>query len=142
MSEAARVQGILLAHGGMAEGMVDAVIQISGVEADALVPISNKGLAPPELLARVESVLEPGATIVFTDLQSGSCTFVARKLCQDHANVAVLTGANLPLLLDFVLHRDMPLSELVPRLLEKAHTGICCTPDELEDHARRAVSSR
>ena len=36
----------------------------------------------------------------------------------------MVCGVNLPILLDFVFHRDMPLDELVPRLLEKGRSGI------------------
>jgi mannose/fructose-specific phosphotransferase system component IIA len=36
----------------------------------------------------------------------------------------VISGVNLPLLLDFVLHRDLPLPELGPRLVEKGRNAI------------------
>jgi mannose/fructose-specific phosphotransferase system component IIA len=36
---------------------------------------------------------------------------------------------NLPILLDFVFHRDMPLDELVPRLVGKGRDGIRELPE-------------
>jgi mannose/fructose-specific phosphotransferase system component IIA len=42
--------------------------------------------------------------------------------------VAVVTGVNLPMLLEFVFHRDMPFDELLPRLEAKAREGIRVLP--------------
>jgi len=36
----------------------------------------------------------------------------------------VVCGMNLPMLLEFVFHRELPLSELVPRLLRKGKEGV------------------
>jgi hypothetical protein len=37
----------------------------------------------------------------------------------------VVFGVNLPMLLDFVFHRDLPLDELQHRLLARGRAGIC-----------------
>ena len=138
MSEA--VRGVLIGHGGMPEGMVDAVRHITGADADALVPISNRGKAPETLAAEVEAIVGGRPAILFTDLPSGSCGFVARRLTQTSAGIAVISAVNLPLLIDFVMNRELPLQELVPRLLQKGRAAIGCAPASLEDHERRAVS--
>lgn len=139
MSEAA-LRAVLLGHGDMAAGMVDAVRHITGCEPDVLVPITNRGRSPESLAAEVERVLgtEPG--VIFTDLQSGSCGFVARRLSQQETRLVVISGVNLPLLIDFVMSRSLPLEELVPRLLSRGRAAIGCAPAHLEDHERRAVS--
>jgi mannose/fructose-specific phosphotransferase system component IIA len=134
------VRGVLIGHGGMPEGMVDAVRHITGAAPDALVPISNRGKAPDTLAAEVEALVGDAPAILFTDLQSGSCGFVARRLTQKAANVVVISAVNLPLLIDFVMNRQLPLQELVPRLLQKGRAAIGCAPASLEDHERRAVS--
>ena len=134
------VRGVLIGHGGMPEGMVDAVRHITGAEPDALVPISNRGKAPETLAAEVEAVVGSAPAILFTDLQSGSCGFVARRLTQKSATIAVISAVNLPLLIDFVMNRQLPMAELVPRLLQKGRAAIGCAPASLEDHERRAVS--
>ena len=139
MSESA-VRGVLLGHGGMPDGMVDAVRHITGCEPDALVPLSNRGMAPDTLSAEVERLIGTGDAIIFTDLPSGSCGFVARRLTQRSDCVVVISGVNLPVLIDFVMHRDLPLEELVPRLLQRGRASIGCAPASMEDHERRAVS--
>jgi PTS system mannose-specific IIA component len=140
MSDAPVVRGILLGHGTMARGLVDAVQQITGVGDDVLLPLSNKGLSPEVLAERVVEQVAGQPAIVFTDLQSGSCGFVARRLAQQEAHLVVISGVNLPVLLEFVMQRHLPLDQLVPRLLARGRAAIGCAPAELEGHGDRAVS--
>jgi mannose/fructose-specific phosphotransferase system component IIA len=139
MSEAPAVRGVLLGHGAMARGLLDAVQQITGVGEDVLAPLTNKGLSPEALSEQVRALIGDAPAIVFTDLQSGSCGFVARRLAQQQAHVVVISGVNLPLLLEFVMQRELPIEQLVPRLLAKGRAAICCAPSELESHGDRAV---
>jgi len=118
-----------LSHGGMAKGLLDAVARISGVREEALRAISNEGKSPEALHAEVDDLLGKGPVIIFTDLPSGSCAVTARICCREGADEAVVFGVNLPILLDFVFHRDLPLEELVPRLLEKGRESIQSAPD-------------
>lgn len=141
MSEPTPVRGIVLGHGQLAAGLVDAVRQITGVEEGSLVAISNRGLSPDALLDRIQKVAGDGPLILFVDLQSGSCGFAARRLCDARPRSAVVFGVNLPQLLDFVTHRELPLNEIVQRVLERGRSGICCTPARLEEeHVDRSVS--
>lgn len=117
-----KVRGVVVAHAGLAEALVNCVNRIAGAS-DALVAISNEGLAPDELQSRVAVAVGPGPAIVFVDLSSGSCAFAGRTVAAEHGGIAVITGVNLPMLLDFVFHRDMELGELVERVVYKAHAG-------------------
>ena len=139
MSETAPVHGVLLGHGGMAAGMVEAVRHITGCAEDALVPLSNRGLSPDALADTVIAALGTGPAILFTDLPTGSCGFVARRLARTTADLAVVSGVNLPVLIDFVMNREQPLPELVPRLLAKGRAAIDCPPSNLEGHERSAL---
>lgn len=119
------VRGIVVGHGDMASGIVDAVRQITGIEEDALVPLSNRGLSPDALIKELRARLVDGeSTIVFTDLQSGSCAVAARRLTQKLPGTAVICGANLPLLLEFAMSRSVPIDELVTRLVDRGRTSI------------------
>lgn len=118
-----------MGHGEMAEGLVDAVARISGIGREALHPLSNNGRSPEALQAELSELLESGPTVVFTDLPSGSCAVTARLCCRREEETAVIFGVNLPILLDFVFHRHLPLRELVPRLLEKGRVSLSSHPD-------------
>ena len=137
MSEA--VRGVVLAHASLADGLVASVRAISGADEEALRPLTNEGCSPEALQARLSAALGgAGPAIVFTDLGSGSCAFVSRRIALERPATAIVTGVNLPLLLDFVFHRELPLPELVDRLVEKGRGGI--TGVHREAHADRAVS--
>lgn len=117
------VGGVVVAHSDLAEALVRAVERIAG-ESGALVPVSNEGRGPEEVRRAVEGACSGGPTVVFTDLASGSCGVAARFAAARGRRVAVVTGANLPMLLDFVFHRQMPLDALVERLVRKGRDGI------------------
>ena len=140
--DGAALRGVVVCHGSLAEGYVDAVRQITGVGEEALVALSNRGLSPETMAADIRAAVGDGPAVIFTDLLAGSCGFAARRLAQQAANVAVLSGVNLPMLLHFVMHRQEPLPEVVPRLVEKGRAAVVCSPASLEgveDHGHSAV---
>jgi mannose/fructose-specific phosphotransferase system component IIA len=122
MSE--KVRGLIVAHSSLAEGMASAVRQISGVEEEALLSLSNEGRGPEGLIEAVTQAVGDSPVILFTDLSSGSCAFAARKISFQRPETGIVCGVNLAVLLDFVFHRDLPLAELVERLVEKGRVGI------------------
>jgi len=139
MSEDRPVRGVLLAHGVMARGMVDAVRKIAGVDEGVLLPLSNEGKSPETLQKELDAIIGDGPAVIFTDLAGGSCAVAAQVSCRAVGNRVVVSGVNLPVLLDFVLKRNLPLHELVPRLLEKGRAGLRSIPEVSRD-AHRPVS--
>ena|SRR5690349_15215218 len=133
------VRGLVLAHSSLAVGLTAAVRQIAGAEEEALAAVSNDGQGPEGLLAAIGGAVQGEPTIIFTDLTSGSCAFAARKFARDRAEVGIVCGVNLPILIDFVFHREMPLGELVARLVEKGRGGIIGTCVEEAADADRAA---
>ena len=124
MSEVVSARGVLFAHGTMAEGMVDAVRCITGFGRDVLVSISNEGRSADSLLDEIEELADGRPLIVFTDLFGGSCATTARLSTRKHPDRAVICGANLPMLLDFVFHHELPFGELVDRLVSTGREGV------------------
>lgn len=114
----------MLAHGPMARAMVDAVRRIAGDKADVLHPISNDQKSPQALKDELDDALGDGPAVVFTDLQSGSCGMAALATCRDAGRRLVVCGVNLPMLLDFVFHEEMPLDELADRMVERGRASI------------------
>lgn len=117
-------RGIIVGHGGMATGMVDAVRRIAGIEEDVLTALSNEGKGPDALREEIARLIGDDRVVVFTDMHAGSCAVAARFACRSRGERAVVCGVNLPILLDFVFHRELPLAELVPRLLEQGRGAV------------------
>ncbi|HEU4882899.1 MAG TPA: hypothetical protein VFT45_11650 [Longimicrobium sp.] len=134
------VVGLVVSHASLAEGLVQSVRQIAGVDAGALRAVSNDGCGPEALQAAVREALGDGPGIVFTDMPSGSCAFAARRMTIDRPDTAVICGVNLPMLLDFVFHRDLSLPELTDRLVMKGKAAITGSCREVAAHADRAAS--
>ena len=132
------VQGLLVAHGELAAALVDAAERIAGVHG-ALMPISNLDCSPETLRDRIRAALEPGPTVIFVDMASGSCSFASLSLARENRDVAVVTGVNLPMLLDFLFHRDMELDALAERLVEKGRASAAAHIPSGASHADQAV---
>lgn len=129
MNEGEGARGIVVAHGCMAKGLVDAAGKISGVEDGVLVPLSNEGKSPHALQEELDVFLAEGPAVVFTDLPSGSCALAAHLCYRTHPSQALVTGVNLPILLDFVFNRHLPMDELVPRLVSKGIGSVKSAPE-------------
>ncbi|CAN5762661.1 PTS galactosamine/N-acetylgalactosamine transporter subunit IIA [soil metagenome] len=135
------VRGLIVAHSSLAEGMASAVRQIAGIDEDVISTLSNEGHGPEGLIQAVNESVGTDPVILFTDLSSGSCAFAARKISMKRPNTGIICGVNLAVLLDFVFHRDLPLTQLVERLVEKGRIGITGSCREEAEHADRALSS-
>lgn len=142
MSDGAPVRGVVVSHGMLAEGLIDAVRRITGIPDGVLVGLSNSGLSPDALLAELRRWTSGGPTFVFTDMSSGSCSLAARRLLYEDPAITVIGGVNLPLLLDFVVHRDMAYHELAARLVEKGRAAITCVTVDYPRHGGTPLSSR
>jgi PTS system N-acetylgalactosamine-specific IIA component len=102
------VRAIVAAHGALADGLISAVDVISG-RGSVLRAVSNTGLATADVVTAIDHALdETGARIVFTDLPAGSCTMAARRVQRNRPDLIVVTGANLPMLLEFVFREEQP----------------------------------
>jgi PTS system N-acetylgalactosamine-specific IIA component len=102
---AARVQkrALVAGHADFAAGLVSAVELITGRGA-VLVPIQVKGLCGADIeQLLLDSMMSSGVRVIFTDLQAGSCTMAARRVLRQIGEGTLVAGANLPMLLDFVM---------------------------------------
>lgn len=118
-----------MGHADLARALIEAVDRIVGLEDGALLPLSNEGLGPSEMRDRLSALVGTGPAIIFTDLREGSCGMAARQICLPATQHVLVTGVNLPMLLDFALNRGRPIDELVERVVERARRGIQRIPD-------------
>ncbi len=117
------LHGVVVAHGALGGALVSAAEEISGIQG-ALVAVSNTGCNRDQLEQRVTEAIGQGPAIVFVDLPSGSCLFAAMRRFGERADVRVVTGVNLGMLLEFLFHRDESLDAVAHRAAETGAKGI------------------
>ena len=123
MSDTVPTVGVIVSHAELAAALVGAVRTISGV-ADALQSVSNEGCDPRALGERIVTAIAGRPAVLFVDLPGGSCLASAVRLSRGRGDLAVVTGVNLAMLLDFVFHRDLPPAEAAKRAVEAGARAI------------------
>jgi mannose/fructose-specific phosphotransferase system component IIA len=118
------LRGVVVGHGALAHGLISAVRRIAGTEENVLVGLSNEGLGPDGIRERVDEFLDGGSGVVFADLREGSCGLAGRRCCKGRADRLLVTGVNLPMLLEFVMQRHRPIPELAERLVQRGQTAV------------------
>lgn len=108
------LRGVVVCHAKLAEALIEAAEQITGVRG-ALVPVSNTDCDRGTLEERIGLAVNGGPAVVFVDLASGSCLFAVLNRLRQAAGVKVVTGVNLAMLVDFLFHRSLPVSEAAAR---------------------------
>ena len=123
MSEPTPKKALVAGHGDFAAGLISAVEAVTG-RGDLLDPIEVKGLCGEDIQLLLRQRLQAiGATVIFTDLQAGSCTMAARRLLREMPGVLLVSGANLPMLLDFVMS-SAEAHEAARAAVERARAAI------------------
>ncbi len=102
-------RALVLGHGGFAAGLISAVDQITG-RGWMLAGLSNAGMTPEDVQAEVKRHCEAGVRVAFTDLLGGSPTMCARRATGGQPGMLIVSGVNLPALLEFVLSPDDPVA--------------------------------
>lgn len=124
-----RTVGVVVAHGQLAAALVEAVEEISGVRG-ALTAVSNADCTPQELQRLVRQAVEDRPAVIFADMASGSCVFAGRRAAAALGSTAMVTGTSLPMLLDFVFHREMEAGELAERVAGKGRAATRALPPD------------
>ena len=96
---------------------------ITGI-GDALVPVSNDGCDSGALTTRLAEAIDGRPAVLFVDLPGGSCLTTSIRLARGKTDVAVVTGVNLAMLLDFVFHRDLSPADAARRAAEAGGKAI------------------
>ena len=124
---------LLVTHGELGEQLIASVGMIMG----RLPLLKAVGLAPDgtlDDLARAitgawQALEAEGAehVLILVDMFGGSCSNVAARLVrdQDPDRVALITGVNLPMVLEAVIDRDLyAFEDLVPKVVEAGRKSI------------------
>jgi mannose/fructose-specific phosphotransferase system component IIA len=108
------LRGVIVSHAAVAQALVTAVESITGVT-EALVPVSNDGCDRDALFAALAAAVGETPALLFIDLPGGSCLTGAATYARNRPDLAVVTGVNLAMLLDFVFHRDLSPADAARR---------------------------
>jgi mannose/fructose-specific phosphotransferase system component IIA len=117
------LRGVIVSHAEVAAALVTAVQSITGLS-DALVPVSNAGCDREALFETLASAVGDNPAVLFIDLPGGSCLTSAATYAHGRADLAVVTGVNLAMLLDFVFHRELPPAEAARRAAAAGNRAI------------------
>jgi mannose/fructose-specific phosphotransferase system component IIA len=122
------LHGVIVSHAAVAQALVKAVSAITGIDG-ALTAVSNEGCGTDALGERLAEAVGQGPAVLFVDLPGGSCFTSSARYARLHggADIAVVTGVNLAMLLDFVFHRDLPPAEAAKRAVDAGGKAIRIT---------------
>jgi len=118
---------VLVTHAGLAGALKAAAEMIVGsIESCTSVEVAP-GEHADDIMARVVSAVEAvnaDGAIIMTDLFGGTPSNMAMSFLEE-GRIEVLTGVNLPLLIDFCSKRErMPVAELAAELQKTGREGI------------------
>ncbi|EPZ45412.1 PTS sugar transporter subunit IIA [Alicyclobacillus acidoterrestris] len=121
------VSVILVSHGALASGMLDASQMIVGTQAQlsaiSLAHDSNLETLQEAIEAAVTSMDDGDGVLVLADLLGGSPANTSARLLSD--SIALVTGLNLPMLLEVLVNRaNQSLSDLARVAVESGRAGV------------------
>ncbi len=120
------VPALLVMHADLAAALLRAAQVLYG-PVEGVQVLSNEGLSRDALEAEIARRVAawPAGGIVFTDVWGGSCHTCGASAARGRGEVVVVTGLNLPTLLDYLHNRERQgPAELAERLLKKGQESI------------------
>ncbi len=121
-----RTPALLVMHADLAAALLRAATSVYGPVEEVEV-LSNEGHTRQSLEGEIERRVETWGHggLVLTDFWGGSCHICGASATRGKGEVLVVTGVNLPVLLDYLHNRDLyPPAELAERLKRKGQDSI------------------
>lgn len=120
------VPALLVMHADLSAALLRAASQVYG-PVEGIETLSNEGLSKDSLEDAIEARVSDWTAggLVFTDFFGGSCHLCGARAAHAHRDVVVVSGINLPILLDYLHNRDAyGVRELAERLQQKGQASI------------------
>ncbi len=122
------VRAIVVAHGNLATELLDTARAVYGTF-DGCVGITNDGKSPGALVEEIEAIVDSGESddgyVLFVDFFGGSCCHACLSLGLSRANVRLVTGVNLPMIVAFLYKRaDVPFDELPGEVVARGQASV------------------
>lgn len=117
-------RAIVAGHGDFATGLVSAVELITGL-GEVFYPLAVPELSAADIETLLRNTMErTGARVLFTDLYAGSCTMAARRILRGMPDAVLVSGANLPALLDFAFAASKPALTAARHAADRGRSAI------------------
>jgi PTS system mannose-specific IIA component len=122
------IAGILFTHGDIGRELLRTAETIIGSQ-EHVVALSNEGCSATLMEDALTEVLSQeefsGDVVIFVDLVRGSCWVAVERIRQKYANVHLISGVNLSMLLLFFYKRQcLSLTDLLKSLCQGGIAGI------------------
>lgn len=118
---------IVASHGQMAKYALDSAEMVVGKQENCGVLTISMDLTLADAVKQLDeefSRLDHRAgTVILVDILGGTPSNVCGRLALLHDNVLVLSGLNLPMLIDLLMNRERSLEEVAASLEESYHNG-------------------
>ena len=121
-----RVPALLVMHADLAGALLRAAERMFG-PVEGVDVLTNEGRSREDLERAIEERVAawPEGGLVFTDVWGGSCHQCGASAARRRGTVVVVTGLNLPTLIDYLHNRDQyNVNDLAERLLKKGQDSI------------------
>jgi len=115
-----RVPALLVMHADLAAALLRAAERVYG-PIEGVEVLSNEGLSREALERRIAASVTawPAGGLVLTDFWGGSCHICGASAARGHGELVIVTGINLPILLDYLHNRDDTATEALAERLQK-----------------------
>lgn len=121
-----RVPALLVMHADLATALLHAAEKVYG-DVTGVQVVSNEGMDKAQIEERIAAEVA-GWThggLVLTDFWGGSCHTCALAAARDNVSILLLTGVNLPMLIDYLHNRERyGVEELADRMLQRGRDNI------------------
>lgn len=131
----------IASHGKYSEGIVHALRLLVGEnDVQAICAYCDDINDSEDLVKQFDNITrdagEASEIVIFTDLMGGSITNEAMKYLVKHENVYLMTGVNLPMILEFALSGDDSIEDAVKKAINAGKEGITFVNKLIESSKR------
>lgn len=125
-----RTAGVVVTHGKLAEELIRTIESILGEVGD-LYPVCSENYVDTMIVKKIREIIETykeGHVVLFADYSGGSCFLNCIRAKVGVKGVKLISGVNLPVLLDFVTKRGlMDYNEMTDHLVKRGRDSISST---------------
>ena len=118
---------IIITHERMALCLRRATEKILGKQKNFF-PYSTLKDSLPILAQKINQKIKkinPDHIVCFVDLMGGSCWNLANLFKQEHKNVTIISGVNLPMLISYFTHvNEMSFQDFITKVIDDGSRGI------------------